>query len=37
MVTTIVLWRSGVFDGPEPGRSRWQYAGPQSSSAAVRF
>ncbi|MCA9594122.1 MAG: hypothetical protein KC776_12450 [Myxococcales bacterium] len=37
MVTTVVLWRAGVFEGSEPGRSRWEYVGPQSSSAALRF
>jgi hypothetical protein len=27
-VTGVILWRSGVFEGPEPGRTRWQFQGP---------
>jgi hypothetical protein len=26
-VTGVVLWRTGAFDGPEPGEEKWQFSG----------
>ena len=35
MLTTVIVWRSGAFDGPEDGKTRWVYT--PSQRGALRF